>query len=200
MEVERVQRYGEGPVQTTNASEGPVTSEALSGSITSPLSKAGTKSSGAPPGGLASEEQGSLAPTTATSATAVSSPLPETPHTLATFVQDGGGNDDASAGDMPLQPGLVATAMLIPKSVYSAKGEAGGVRHADWLHAAATGEQLRSGTGAPAPGSPNIGFEWWGGDVVSGGAEMNMTDADLLDIAAVFANDEGLLEEGLSTS
>ncbi|CAN0156622.1 unnamed protein product [Ectocarpus sp. 12 AP-2014] len=197
MEVERLQRYGEGPVQTNAASEEPVTSEPLSGSITSPLSGADTKSSGAPPGGLASEEQGSLAPTTATGVTAVSSPLPETPHTLATFVRDGGGNDDAVAGDMPLQPGLVATAMPIHEAVYSAKGEAGGGRHADWSRAAATGEQLRSGTAAPAPGGPNIGFEWWGGDVVSGGAEMNMTDADLLDIAAVFANDEGLTEDKL---
>ncbi|CBJ48518.1 conserved unknown protein [Ectocarpus siliculosus] len=195
MEAERLQRYGEGPVQTNAPSEEPVTSEPSPGSMTSPLSGADSQSSGAPPEGLASEEQGSLAPTTATGATAVSSPLPDTPHTSATFVQDVDGNDGAATGDMPLQRGLVATAMPIPELVYSAKGEAGGVRHAGWSRAAATGEQVRSSTTAPAPGSPKIGFKWWGGEVVSGGAEMNMTDADLLDIAAAFANDEGLLEE-----
>ncbi|CAM9264800.1 unnamed protein product [Ectocarpus sp. 8 AP-2014] len=197
LEVEILQHLDEGPGQTTNASEEPVTSEPAPGSIKSFRSGADSQSSGSPPAGLASEEQGSLAPTTATGATAVSSPLPEAPHTLPIFLQDGGGNDDASAGDVRLQHGLVATAMLIPEPVYSAKGEAGGVRHADWSRAAATGEHPRSGTAAPALGSPKIGFEWWDGEVVSGGAAMNMTDADLLDIAAAFANDEGLLEEEL---
>ncbi|CAN0200166.1 unnamed protein product [Ectocarpus sp. 12 AP-2014] len=197
LEVQLHQHLDEGLMQTNAAPKDPETSEPLSGSFNSTPSGSDTKSSGPPPAGLASGEQGSLAPTTAKGVTAVSSPLPETPHTLATFMPDGGGNDDASAGHMRLQPGLVATAMLIPEPVYSAKGEAGDVRHADWLRAAATGEQPRSGTGAPAPGSPKIGFEWLGGDVVSGGAEMNMTDADLLDIAAVFANDGGLLEEEL---
>ncbi|CBJ48517.1 expressed unknown protein [Ectocarpus siliculosus] len=197
MEAEILQHLDEGPGQTTNASEEPVTSEPSPGSIKSFRSGADSQSSGSPPAGLASEEQGSLAPTTATGATAVSSPLPDTPHTLATFVQDVDGNDGAATGDMPLQRGLVATAMPIPESVYSAKGDTGGVRHAGWSRAAATGEHPRSSTAAPAPGSPKIGFEWWGGEVVSGGAEMNMTDADLLDIAAAFANDEGLLEEEL---
>ncbi|CAB1118852.1 unnamed protein product [Ectocarpus sp. CCAP 1310/34] len=199
LEVELHQHLDEGLVQANAAPKDPETSEPLSGLFNSTLSGSDSQSSGPPPAGLASGEQRSPPPPppTATGVTAVSSPLPAPPHTFPTFMPDGGGNDGASAGDMPLQPGLVATATLIPESVYSAKGEAGDVRHADWLHAAATGERPRSGTGARAPGSPKIGLEWWGGDVVSGEAEMNMTDADLLDIAAVFANDEGLLEEEL---
>ncbi|CAM9317707.1 unnamed protein product [Ectocarpus sp. 13 AM-2016] len=184
LEVQLHQHLKEGLVQANAAPMDPETSEPLSSSSNSTRSGSDSQSSGPPPTGLASGEQGSP-------------PLPAPPHTFPTFMPDGGGNDDASAGDMPLQPGLVATAMLIPESVYSAKGEAGDVRHADWLHTAATGEQPRSGTGACTPGSPKIGFEWLGGDVVSGGAELNMTDADLLDIAAAFANDGGLLEEAL---
>ncbi|CAM9473299.1 unnamed protein product [Ectocarpus fasciculatus] len=197
LEVQILQHQENGSVKTTPSSEEPVTSDPSSGSIKSSRSGADSQSSGVPPAGLASGEQGSLAPTTATGASAVSPPLPETPHASPIFLQDGGGIDDAAGGDMRLQPGLVATAMLVPEPTFPAEAEVGSVRYADWSSAAAAGEQLRSGTAAPAPGSPKSGLEWWGGDVVSGGADMNMTEADLLDVAAAFANDEGLLEDEL---
>ncbi|CAN0073834.1 unnamed protein product, partial [Ectocarpus fasciculatus] len=130
LEVQILQHQENGTLQTNAASQEPVTSDPPSGSIKSPRSGADIQSSGVPPAGLASGEQGSPAPTTATGASAVSPPLPETPHASPIFLQDGGGNDDATDGDMRLQPGLVATAMLVPEPTFPAEAEVGSVRYA----------------------------------------------------------------------
>ncbi|CAM9641591.1 unnamed protein product [Ectocarpus sp. 4 AP-2014] len=188
----------EGPRQSNLAAEGLATSGPSSGLMESPYSGVETRSSGSPP-----------APVTATGATAVPSVLPETPHARRRVSQDAVGADDAAAyaaRDMRWQPGLAA--MLIPESACPEEAsEAGGVRE-DWSRPAAPGQHLRSGgdtvaenaaaAAAAAAAAHTDTAEPVEEDVVLWGREMTLTDADLLDAAAVFARDEGLpLGEGL---
>ncbi|CAN0062531.1 unnamed protein product [Ectocarpus sp. 12 AP-2014] len=201
--------HGEEPLQTNVSGDEDVTFGSASGLMKSPCIGVERQNSGSLPAELASGEQRLPAPMTATDATAVPSPLAELPHAPPSLSEDGVGNNDTAADDaedMRWQP-MAETAMLIPKSVFSAEAaEAGGVR-AGWSSAAAaSGQQYCSegniGGGSTAAAAvvtlnPTVGPEVWGGDVALGGSDMALTDEDLLDAAAVFANDEGLLEMGL---
>ncbi|CAM9890946.1 unnamed protein product [Ectocarpus sp. 8 AP-2014] len=196
--------HGEGRLQRNVSHNEDVTSEPASGSMKSPCIGAERQNSGSLPAELASGEQRLPASMTPTDATAVPLPLPEPPHAPPSLSEDGVGNDDTAADDARdrrWQP-VAETAMLIPESVFSAEAaEAGGVR-AGWSSAAAApGQQFCSegdnGAAAAAAAAvarnPTVGPEVRGGDMTLGGSEMALTDEDLLDAAAVFASDEGLL-------
>ncbi|CAN0157299.1 unnamed protein product [Ectocarpus fasciculatus] len=199
--------HGEGRLRTNVSGNEDITSGPASGSMKSPCGGVERQRNGSPPAGLASGEQRSPAPRTPKGATVVPSPLPEAPHASRSLLQDGVGNDDTAAedaGDMMWQP-VAETAMLIPEPVFSAEAaEAGGVL-ADWPSAAAApgqhfcseGDNAAAASAAAVARSPAVGPEVWGGDMALGGSEMALTDEDLLDAAAVFASDEGLLEMGL---